>query len=612
MFPESLIDGSIPTTEPATSVRIASACGNLLQVTKEARDMEFRTERGEVIRTNLLVVKGGPAYVILGVEVILSHTFLIREILNRSEYHHGYKVHGNGKKQIRSLTEGEFKIEVPDSIFITEIDKMALCVEGNHRIETGDHKPIYQRSARIPVHFESAIDEEIKKNLNLGIISKSQSDWCSRIVPVTKPDGSLRMCVNYRALNQITTKDRYPLPRIDEILDSLSGALYFTSLDATSGYYQISMCEADKKKTAFAWKGGLYEFNRMPFGLCNAPATFQRTMDKILAEERGKFVIPYLDDIIIYSKSSDEHIEHVKKVIGRLQNAGIKLNKNKCKFGKTEIKILGTVISQGNIRPDPEKVRTIKEFPLPETVRELRSFLGLVNFCREYIVDYAGIMRPLFALLKGEKKDSQRKIQANEEALKAFKRVKEVISEGLARAQPDPTKPFILTTDASEYGIGAVLSQKQKDGTEKMISAFSKNLDKAQLNYSVTDKELLGLVKGIENYRHYLLGSQFTLRTDHRALAYLWEAKNPCSRILRWSLKLQEYTFKVEYIKGETNIADACSRIKRINAVLKEPSVEEKSDLLREYHTASGHGTANTMKFLMMRRYKWHNIAKRY
>ncbi|KAF9760902.1 Retrovirus-related Pol polyprotein from transposon [Nosema granulosis] len=420
------------------------------------------------------------------------------------------------------------------------------------------------------------------------------------------------MCIDYRPLNKITVKDRYPLPRTDEILDALSGAEYFSSLDATSGYYQIPVDEGDKEKTAFAWKGGLYEFNRMPFGLCNAPATFQRTMDKILGEERGAYVLPYLDDIVIYSRSLADHERHVLAVLEKLKDAGVRLNRKKCKFAQKEIKILGTIVSKDKISPDPDKVKAIREFPRPKTVRELRSFLGVVNYCREYIVDYAKTLKPVFDLLKGDKKDSQRKLTWSQEGLNAFKEIKELITRGLERAQPDISKPFILTTDASDYGIGAILSQVKEDGQEKMISAFSKNLDKAQLNYSVTDKELLAVVKGIENYRHYLLGAQFILRTDHKALAYLWETKNPCSRILRWSFKLQEYTFKVEYIRGSTNIADACSRALVLNVARVERSEpltpDQRNEILNDYHITSGHGSAKTMKFLLARRYRWEGM----
>ncbi|KAF9762429.1 Retrovirus-related Pol polyprotein from transposon [Nosema granulosis] len=612
IVPSSLIKEIQNTTKHKTNIRVTSACGNDLKITEKLENMQLRTETGTTINCSPLVVVGGPEYIILGIDVILENPRILTECVNLDATQN--LTHKKASKTICNITNLDKILKKADEIFTTEISQMNLCKEGVHIIETGDRGPVYQRTRRIPTHYEREIDNEIKKNLDLGIIRSSSSEWCSRIVPVTKSDGTLRMCIDYRALNQLTTKDRYPLPRIDEILDSLAGAEFFTTLDATSGYYQIAVEEEDKKKTAFAWKGGLYEFNRMPFGLCNAPATFQRTMDKILREERGVYVIPYLDDIVVYSKNLEEHKEHIMNVLNKLKEAGISLNRKKCKFAQTEIKILGTVVSKDKIRPDPDKVKAIREFPMPLTIRELRSFLGIANYCREYIVDYAKMLKPLFDLLKGEKKDSQRKLTLNPEVIEAFKRIKEVIAKGLERNQPDFTKPFILTTDASDYGIGAILSQIKEDGRERMISAFSKNLDKAQLNYSVTDKELLAVVKGIENYRHYLLGAQFVLRTDHKALAYLWEAKNPCSRILRWSLKLQEYAFKVEYIKGSLNIADACSRALSMNVVRKDTLAgltdNQKSEILKDYHVSSGHGSAKTMKFLLGGRYKWEGMYK--
>lgn len=526
----------------------------------------LQTDSGKEIILSPLIVKDGPDYAILGVDAILDYPVLLEDCLLRAQSKRS-SVRKRGEVLVRNCTALEDIVKQEEEMFTTEIDKFKMCKKGLHRIDTGLNKAIYQKSGRIPVHFAEVIDEDIKKNLKLGILRKSRSEWCSRIVPVSKPDGSLRMCVDYRALNKITTKDRYPLPRIDEISDALRKAKFFTTLDPTSGYWQLAMAEEDKKKTAFAWRGGLYEYNRMPMGLCNAPATFQRTMDQVLADLRENFVIAYLDDIIIYSNSEEDHILHVKKVFELLKEAGISLNKSKCKFGKTELKMLGSVISEGKVSPDPDKVEAIKVYPTPRTVKEMRSFLGLANYCREYIVGYSEILRPLFALTKGSKKDSARMIVLDKEAKDAFIRIKSAMTKGLERAQPDFNKPFILTTDASDYAIGAILSQLDDSGNERMISAFSRNLDKAQLNYSVTDKELVGLVKGIENYRHYLLGAEFILRTDHRALAYLWETKNPNSRILRWSLKLQEYNFKVEYIKGENNPADGLSRIKRVDRI---------------------------------------------
>ncbi|KAF9760594.1 Retrovirus-related Pol polyprotein from transposon [Nosema granulosis] len=611
---EKLVSSLNKVTIKKKGGNLRSACGTPIEILGQIEDIDFTTISNGKVKVSPYVVRNGPEYIILGKEFIVQHPEILKDCLN-SKIKLKYKT----KRVNQILNEdlckkhAEVIIKENEEMFNTEITEMNVCTRGVHTIQTLSNKPIRNRNGRIPIYWEKDISEEIKKNLRLGIIRKSHSPWCSRIVPAPKPDGSVRMCIDYRPLNKISIKDSYPLPRIDDILDSLGGAKIFTTLDATSGYYQIEMAEEDKEKTAFAFKGGLYEFNRMPFGLCNAPATFQRAMDVILEDFRGEFVLPYLDDIIIYSPSIQDHESHVKEVMKRLKEAGLTLNKNKCKFFKKELKVLGSIISEGKVKPDPEKIEGIKRFPAPKTLKELRSFIGVTNFGSAYIPGYTNIMRPLFNYLRGENKNSQKAIKLNKEALEAFKNIKARIADNLERAQPDFKKEFILTTDASDIGIGAILTQKDAAGREQMIAAFSKSLDKAQKNYSVTDKELLGIVKSIEHFRHYLLGKQFTLRTDHKALAYMWEAKNPCSRILRWSLKLQEYCFKVEYIKGENNVADALSRIPAVNEIrLRTTEVKNQKDrneILKQYHLASGHGSSNTMNFLIRNRYWWDSLG---
>ncbi|KAF9762437.1 Retrovirus-related Pol polyprotein from transposon [Nosema granulosis] len=457
--------GNRPLKPLTENTRIVSACGNELKLCGRLQNLQLRTKYGKEIIFSPLVVRGGLNYLIMGIDVILEHGDLLSTCLNQMKPTGEITV--TKQEETVGINSLEDNLKKYENIFSTEVSEMNVCKEGVHKIETEDGGRIYQRTGRIPIHYETKIEEEIKKNLQLGIISRSKSAWCSRIVPVTKPDGTHRMCIDYRPLNKITKKDRYALPRIDEILDALAGSEFFTSLNAISGYYQIALDERDREKTAFAWKGWPFEFNRMPFGLCNAPATFQGTMDKILGNERGIYVLPYLDDIIIYLKSLEQHKLHVTTVMSKLKDAGVILNRKKCKLVQKEIKILGSVVSKDRIIPDPNKVKAIKELPAPRTVREMRSFLGVANYCREYIREYAITLNPLFDLLKGSKKDCQRKLVCTQEGTRAFKETKTLISQGLERAQPDFTKPFILTTDASDYGIGAILSQVKEDGSEK-------------------------------------------------------------------------------------------------------------------------------------------------
>ena len=281
----------------------------------------------------------------------------------------------------RSLSE-EVKRKYA-SMFASELNAATLCSIKFHEINTGTHPPICQANGRVPIQLEKAVSDEIAKLLRIGIIRPSTSSWRSRIVVAPKPNGKIRMCIDYRALNNITERSAYPLPRIDEIFDTLSKATVFSIVDATAGYHQIAMKEEDIEKTAFAWKGQLYEYTRMPFRLCNAPSTFQNIMNIILGKDNWVCAIPYLDDVIIFSKDIHEHKQHLERVLGKIKAAGLTLNNEKCQFFKSEIKYLGYILSQGQIRPDPEKLQLIKNFNPPTTLKELRSFLGLSNFCSQ-------------------------------------------------------------------------------------------------------------------------------------------------------------------------------------------------------------------------------------
>ncbi|KAF9762731.1 Retrovirus-related Pol polyprotein from transposon [Nosema granulosis] len=587
---------------------VRSASGEPLGILGKCIKCKASVQNKQIVFNPLVMENLG--YVILGMDVLSKHGALLIDILEK-------KTLNQHERKTVTLVKEEDIVKEFEDLFKTEIGEMNLCTAGTHSIDTGDHRPVYTRNSRIALAYEPAMEAEIEKLLRLGIIRESKSPWCSRVSPADKKDGTVRLCVDYRRINALTRKDTYPLPRIDEILDDISGAEYFSCLDATSGYYQLAMSERDKEKTAFAWKGGLFEFNRMPFGLCNAPATFQRAMDNVFRKENRRFVIPYLDDIVIFSKTRKKHEATLKVVLGKIRAAGLSLNRKKCKFFKKEITILGHVVTKGRIKADPEKIEAIRKYPKPTTIKELRSFLGTINYNREFIKDFATLTAPLYEILKGKKKNSAKRITMTENQQNSFEKLKKILCENTERAQPNRHGHFILTTDASDTGIGAILAQKDEVGRERMIAAFSKNFDKCQKNYSVTDKELLGVVKGIENFRHYLLGKEFTLRTDHRALTYLWQTKTPGSRLMRWILKLSEYTFKPEYIKGEDNIADGLSRIqemkdKSVNTVdiHQTPDERTRESILRHYHIALGHGSANAMKYMVTGKYNWKGIYK--
>ncbi|KAI5151526.1 hypothetical protein ENBRE01_2196 [Enteropsectra breve] len=441
-------------------MRIKSACGSFLKVIGKTKPMEARIGNLKIEYSPIVVEEGVEDYAIIGADVIKRNLSILenfKENIGRNERN----------MKIRCIKAIETKNQFKD-IFKTEIDEMTACVVGEHRIPLIENtRPIVERNFQIPKNLEDEVDKEIKKNLKNGIITESKSEWASKIIPVPKKDGKVRVCIDYKNLNDVTIKDRYPIPRIDEILDELAKGKVFSSLDATIGYYQIKLSPSDRDKTAFRWSGGFYEFTRMPFGLCNAPATFQRIMDNVLREVSWKFVIPYLDDIIIYSETEKEHEEHLRIVFEKLKEAGISLNENKCKLFKDQISILGNLVSGGTVKPEPEKIKALRNFQRPQNINELRSFLGLLNYCRGFIPNLAEKTKPLNDMLKGTPKRSKKVIEWDEQNSKLITELKQILNENTKRSQPNFTRPFILTTDASEHAIGGILSQTMKKGTSR-------------------------------------------------------------------------------------------------------------------------------------------------
>ena len=490
---------------------------------------------------------------------------------------------------------------------------------GMHRIDTGSHTPISSPVYRQGPKMEEEIKKTVEEYLSKGIIRPSNSAWRSSVVMVPKGNDKWRMCIDYRPLNEITKIDTYPMPNIEDIFDALGGAKIFSKMDALSGYHQVCVDEKDVEKSAFSCKQGLFEFLKMPFGLVNAPATFQRIMDQALEKEKWKFVVVYLDDIIIYSKNEEDHRIHLRLVQEKLNKIGMVFNEEKCQFFKKEIKVLGHVISGNGIKPDEDRVRAIKDFKIPENKRELMSFIGLVGYCRKFIKNLSIISKPLYDLLKEDidKKDFMNRIKS-EETLEVIQEVKASISNDALLALPNSVDKFILTTDASCIGVGAVLSQIQ-GGRERVISYFSSIHNAAQRNYSTTEQELLAVVSAVEHYRAYLIGNKFELRTDYKALVYLFKSRDQKTRLMRWSLKLQEYNMEINYLKGEDNFSDILSRAFRCDLVnivrgdreLMIPQRDDEMEIIRQYHEATGHGGIDTVKYLVLSRYTFKNANKK-
>ena len=423
-----------------------------------------------------------------------------------------------------------------------------------HTINTQGASSIRMRPYRVPEAQKERIENCIDEMLEQGIIRPSASPWASPVVLVKKPDGSDRFCVDFRALNDITKKDSYPLPRIAESLDALSGTQYFSSMDLMSGYWQIEMDPESREKTAFVTHAGLFEFNVMPFGLCNAPSCFQRLMECVLRSLNWRIALIYLDDVLVYSRTFSDHLDHLRLVFDRFREAGLKLKPKKCHFGQKSVKFLGHVISKHGVQPDPDKIKAIKEYPVPRKVKDVRAFLGLANYYRKFVKDFAKIAGPLHDLTK-----KALKFQWTDECQAAFERLKSALIQAPILAYPDFTLPFDLYVDASDEALGMVLGQVQ-NGREVVISYSGRKLLPAEKNYSVTEREALAVVAGIKYFQPYVYGRRFTVHTDHNAVRWLMNIKEPTGRLARWAVLLQQYDFNIVHRSGKSNgNADALS-----------------------------------------------------
>jgi len=365
-----------------------------------------------------------------------------------------------------------------------------------------------------------------------------------------------RLVIDFRKLNEKTISDRYPIPNIADILDRIGRTKYFTTIDLASGFHQIEMNPQDANKTAFTVENGHYEFTRMPFGLKNAPATFQRVMDNVLGDLIGNVCLVYLDDIIIFSPSLQKHISDIKLVFSKLLNANLKIQPAKCNFLRKEIDFLGHIVTQEGVKPNPNKIQAIKDFPCPKTIREIKSFLGLLGYYRKFIKDFAKITKPITRQLKGKKS-----IVIDDEFRKAVEISKNLLCNDPILIFPDFTKPFTLTTDASNYAIGSVLSQGP-DTNDRPISFASRTLSDTEVRYSTIEKEMLAIIWSVSHFRPYLFGQKFKIVTDHKPLVWLESFNGQNPKLLRWKTTLAAYDYEVVYKKGKQNVvADALSRI---------------------------------------------------
>jgi len=463
-----------------------------------------------------------------------------------------------------------------------------------HEINTKDHAPFRQPlrpqpRARLPVIDSLLMDMQAQ-----GIIEPCQSEWASNIVLVTKKDGSVRFCVDYRKLNTVTQKDVYPLPRIETCLDTLSGSAWYSTFDLRSGFHQVKVHPRDANKTTFTCHKGTFRFTKMPFGLCNAPATFQRLMDTVLMGLNFDICLAYLDDIIVFSRDLQGHLERLEQLFARLREANLKLKPSKCTLLQRKVSFLGYTLSEAGVSTDPSKIQAVQNWPVPANLRQCRAFVGLCQYYRRFVPNFSAVAAPLHALTK-----KGAPFKWTHECQVAFQQLKDALVSADVLALPSDEGQFVLDCDASDLAIGAVLSQVQ-NGEERPICYASQLYDSHQKNYNVTRKELLALVTFVKKFRQYLLGRSFLIRTDHAALQWLRRTPEPIGQQARWLEILEEFDFTVQHRPGSQHVnADALSRrIAVTHDTATEhspnvdwPSVQREDPVIGEIYTVVQNGT---------------------
>lgn len=435
-----------------------------------------------------------------------------------------------------------------------------------HEIKLAVDTVIYTPQYRQSIKEAEIIDAETQKLASAKVVRPSNSPFNSPVLVVKKKDGGWRSCIDYRRINAITIKEPYPIPRAEQAFDALSGAKVMSTLDFTSGYWQIPLKEEHKKLTAYTTRSGRWEYNVLPMGITNAAPTFQRNMEIMLSGLLWKSCIVYIDDLIIFSNSFDQHLQDLREVFSRMKAMNLVAKPSKCSFAKKQVHYLGHVIGNGIITPDSHNMEKIRQARLPQTVKEIRAFNGLASYYRRFIEKFAHIAKPLTDLmakdaeLKKDPKD-RKKILLPPEAVQAYETLKEKLTQVPVLSLPNFSKPFGLRTDASNYAIGAVLFQTAKDGKEHPICYASRVLSKTERSYSATEREMLAVHDWIRYFRPYLFGTSFNVFTDHSPLKGIKTNKDITGRLTRMILKLQEYDFQIHYVPGKDNGApDALSR----------------------------------------------------
>ena len=423
-------------------------------------------------------------------------------------------------------------------------------------IDTGTHDPIFQRAYNMPIAFKAHINKEIDWLLEHGYIWPSSSPWASPMVAVKRPDGTARLCVDYRKLNSLTRQTPFYMPRIDEVLEGVGQASFISKLDLTKGYYQIPVKEEDIPKTCFVCHRGRYEFTRMTFSVKNAPAIFQQLMQSVLRDTLT-YATAYMDDMIIYSRSWDEHVRQIRNVMDRLRDANLTVNPAKCVWGGRRMSFLGHQVGEGLMTLPAHRVQALTDYQRPVTKKGLQAFLGSVGFYRRYARQLAS---QTAILMPHTTRQAPPRVQWSEEGEQAFKCILCTMAHTTSLCIPLPQDSFSLVMDASGPGIGGVL-QVRRDGEWAPAAYFSRQLKGPEQRYSATKIEALAVVETVKHFNYYLYGQNFSIYTDHKPLTQLLVSENLNPRLRRFAYKLQHWMLDIQYLPGEENsLADALSR----------------------------------------------------
>ena len=545
LFPEATLRES--------SVLLRTYSGDRLPVVGE---MDVRVQYGQQIQDLVLTVVTGNGPSLLG------RNWLAHIVLDWRE------IRAVNSHPVGTL---QYLLDKYNDIFTDELGTVKSHVAKLHM--KADEQPRFFKARTVPYALRNAIEDELDRLEREGILEKvTHSEWATPVVAVPKPDGTVRLCGDFKVtVNQAMKVDQYPIPTAQDLYATLAGGKKFSKIDLSQAYLQMELDPESQKYCTINTHRGLYQFTRLPFGIASAPATFQKMMDTILQGISG--TICYMDDILVTGATEEEHLRNLEEVFRRLQAHGIRVKKGKCRFLHDSVDYLGHRVDAEGLRPLPDKVEAIEKAPLPQDVHQLRSFLGLLSYYRKFLPNLAAILQPLNDLLQKGKKWCW-----TAECSEAVKTARQLLTTSNVLVHYDPTLPLKLAADASSYGLGAVISHVMADGTEKPIAFASRSLSKSEKNYSQIDKEALGLIYGVRKFHMYLYGRKFTLVTDHKPLTTILGPKKgvpaiAAARLQRWAILLGAYSYDIEFRSTrEHGNADALSRLPLPGGANERPS----------------------------------------